>query len=201
MTSLFGEFLFKVANDLERERALQTRREVYARDWPKVPLSQVVDRADQAAHQLIASTHDGEVIACLRIVPSDQRPFDMEHFISLKSVLPLERSPAEIGRLCVKHGSRYVKSSSFVQLGIFKLAIEFSRGLGTTDLLLTALPKLRNLYRSAGFTEVGVAFEHSTWGPVHVMRLDLVQLFKNDLKPSTSIHRVLKAGRLPNFVV
>lgn len=201
MTSLFDDLVFKVANNHEREQALQTRREVYARDWPQIPPSQVVDRADATAYHLIASTLDGEIIASLRIVPSDQRPFDMEHFISLDGVIPLERSPAEIGRLCVRHGSRYVHSSSFAQLGIFKLAIDFSQHRRITDLFLTAVPRLCSLYRLAGFLEVGVVFQHSTWGLVHVMRLDLLRLLKNDARTSKTILRVLSAGKLPNFIL
>ncbi len=198
--TLFDGLAFAVADGNDRVRALRTRYDVYAQDWPDIPPNKVVDEADTTAHQLIASTSGGAIIACLRIVTSNCRPFDMERYVSLDRIISSDRVPAEIGRLVVRHEYRCVKSNSFVQLGIFKLAVDLSQQLGITDLLLTALPTLRNLYRFAGFMETGVEFRHSTWGPVHVMRLDLTQLISGDRKHAEGLYRFLRsspASRIP----
>jgi predicted GNAT family N-acyltransferase len=201
MTSLFQGFVFKVADGTERERALRLRREVYERDWPGVPGAQIVDRTDEAAYHLIASTEGGDLVASLRIVPPHQRPFDMERFIKLDCVIPQGRRPAEIGRLCVKHESRQVRASSFVHLGMLKLAVDLSQRLGITDFVLTALPELRHFYRLGCFSEVGITFEHSTWGLVHVMRFDLLAFFKRSAKGGKPVERLLKTSNLSNFLL
>jgi predicted GNAT family N-acyltransferase len=165
--------IFKVADEGEREEALALRRAVYARDWPDVAIEQVIDRADQTAHHLVALSDNAEVVAALRIVTSAQRPFDLERFIGLDSVIPAGRNPAEIGRLCVAHGKRHVGPRRFVHLGMLKLALDICGKLQISDLLITSLPQLRNFYRAGFFNDVGVVFKHGTWGPVHVMRLDV----------------------------
>lgn len=190
--SLFHGLTFKVASGPERAQALEIRREVYARDWPGVPMAKVIDAADETAHHLVACTGEGEVIASLRIIASGQRPFDMDRYVFVDPLLPSGRVPAEIGRLCVKHGRRHIKSNSFVQLGIFELGINLSLQLGATDLLLTALPTLRNIYRLAGFTDAGATFHHPIWGYVHVMRLDLLGLSGDGMR-TKSARRILRS--------
>jgi predicted GNAT family N-acyltransferase len=201
MSSLFHGLVFKVANTAEREHVLAFRRKVYERDWPHVPIDQIVDRPDDAAYHLLASTDAGDIVASLRVVPSEQRPFDMERFISLDGIVPEERRPAEIGRLCVKHENRHVRSGSFVHLGMLKLAVDLSQELGITDLLLTSLPDLRNFYRLGCFREVGITFVHSTWGTVHVMRFDLVAFFDRSQDESRPVERFLKASKPSNFLL
>lgn len=196
---LFDGLIFKVATGAQRIEALKARCDVYATDWPDIPQDKVIDAADDAASHLIACTDTGEIIASLRILAPDQRPFDMERFISIEPLLPKGSSPAEIGRLIVKHDHRHVRSHSFVQLGIFKLAIDLSLRLGITDLILTALPLLRHLYRLAGFIDTGLTFHHSTWGPVHVMRLDVTKI--NSPNSRNTIARLLTSSSPPNFIL
>ena len=169
---------FKIASSPEREAAFALRRTVYARDWPNVRTEAIIDAADETAHHLVALSPGRGVIAALRIVTANRRPFDMERFISIDGLLPADRNPAEIGRLTIAHGSRFVRRRPFVHLGMLKAAIDFSREMGITDLLLTAIPRLRTFYRQGCFTDVGVQFTHETWGLVHVMRLDIMNLFQ-----------------------
>lgn len=194
---LFRSVTFKVAAGAERDVALGLRRSVYASDWPATPPEQVVDRRDEDAWHLFAVDAAGKALGSLRIVPPQNRPFDMEEFVGLDRVIPIDRSPAEIGRLSVAHGSRAVSAGLLVHLGLLKLGVELARRLGITDFLLTAIPSLREFYRRGGFADVNLAFEHPTWGPVQVMRLDLVQLA--EAPPINSVARILLSPAPPNF--
>jgi predicted GNAT family N-acyltransferase len=172
----FEGLTFKVASTRERQRVLAMRREVYAVDWPAVPTTQVVDVLDETAYHLLAMAEGDEaLVGAARIVTAAHRPFDIEHYLSLADILPPGREPAEIGRLCVRHEWRQIRMP-LVHLGILKLAIAVAERAGVSDLLLTALPKLRSLYTKGFFERVGIRFTHPTWGEVDVMRLDLTTL-------------------------
>jgi hypothetical protein len=84
---------------------------------------------------------------------------------------------------------------------MLKLAYDFARKLGLTDLVLTALPQLYHLYRMGFFEPVGLTFEHTTWGKVHVMRLDLTRLEARRASQDTPMARLLFATDLPNFLL
>lgn len=169
----FRGLQFAVVAPEQSEQVLLMRRAVYAVDWPGTPREQVIDALDTVSYHLAAySVADGSVVGAARIVPFDRRPFDLERYVTLSSVIPSERAPAEIGRLCIRKDCRRVQTP-FVGLGILKLALLAANPLGITDFLLTALPKLRLLYKKAHFSYVGVAFQHPTWGHVDVMRLDI----------------------------
>jgi predicted GNAT family N-acyltransferase len=199
--ALFNNLVFKVAAGAETGAALDLRRAVYARDWPDVPLEQVIDRRDDSAYHLIAVSEQAQIIAALRIVVPEHRPFDMEEFITLDGALPPDRHPAEIGRLCVSHATRHVRAGSFVHLGMLKLAVNLAPRIGITDFLLTAIPKLRGFYLRGGFRDVGITFEHATWGLVHVMRLDLLDLADPTRQVQNSVERILRGAKPPNFIL
>ena len=154
---------------------------------------------DAWAHQLIATDATGQVIAAFRIVPPEIRPFDLEYYISLSPILGDDRAPGEIGRLCVAHENRQIRSNPFIHIGLLKLACDFAAKLNLTDLVLTALPKLRAFYRVGFFRETGVTFEHKTWGEVHVMHLDLVSLPHYCRHAEGPVARLLLDRTLPNF--
>jgi predicted GNAT family N-acyltransferase len=200
-TGLLGGITFQVAAGSDRSRVLEFRRRVYATDWPNVPVDEVIDKLDASAHQLMAIDASGEVIAAFRIVPPESRPFDLEYYISLSPILGSDRAPAEIGRLCVAHDNRQVRSNPFMHIGLLKLAYDFSARLQLTDLVLTALPKLRAFYRVGFFREIGVTFTHNTWGKVHVMHLDLVSLPNYCRQTEGPVARLLLAEALPNFQI
>lgn len=170
----FAGLVFKTARSRERELAIEMRREIYARDWPHISDDLVVDALDGHACHLIALTEDrGCLVAAARLVPPHCRPFDVEAYVRLDSITPRPSTTAEIGRLCVRHEWRAIRLP-FINLGLLKLALAAARRFGITDFVLTALPNLRNLYRLGYFEPAGLSFIHPTWGPVHVMRLDLL---------------------------
>lgn len=178
-THAFAGLIFKVADAHEREQVLSMRLAVYSVEWPDTPTNQVVDKLDEASYHLIAlAERDYSIIAAARIVPAQHRPFDLEYYVPLTSILPSDRSPAEIGRFCIRRDNRRVQLP-FVSLGLLKLALGVASREGITDFVLTALPGLRSLYRKAYFSFVGVAFEHPTWGHVDVMRLDIASLLQH----------------------
>jgi predicted GNAT family N-acyltransferase len=169
-------FRFKRAGAGEVARALDLRRSVYAVDWPSVREDAVIDDLDARALHFVAQNASGVVIAAFRMIPADQRPFDIEHFVRLEDFLPPDRIPVEVGRLCIRHENRSVRSDAALHLGLLKLAYHSARELGATDLLLKATARLRNVYGMIGFRPVGSVIRHPSYGEEHVMRLDLVAL-------------------------
>lgn len=190
-------FRFTRAEGAERAHALELRRQVYAVDWPGVTEDAVVDELDGRALHFIAKDTAGTVVAAFRMIPPDRRPFDIEHFVALEDFLPPGRVPAEVGRLCVRHENRSIRSDAFVHLGLLKLSYDYARALGVTDLLLKAAPRLRTLYGAAGFEPVGLVLRHPSYGEEHVMRMDLVALQSNP--PHSAVATFLLTGRPPSF--
>lgn len=176
---MLAGFRFKRASARDVPRVLELRRSVYASDWPTVEDDAVVDDLDSRAVHFLAEDVAGVICAAFRMIPPNRRPFDIEHFIKIADFLPPKRIPAEVGRLCVRHKNRNVRSDAVVLLGLLKLAYDCARELRVTDLLLKASPRLRNLYRVAGFRPLGIILRHPSYGEEHVMRLDLVALQSN----------------------
>lgn len=176
---MLAGFRFKRASVRDVHRVLELRRSVYASDWPTVEDDAVVDDLDSRAVHFLAEDVAGVICAAFRMIPPNRRPFDIEHFIKIADFLPPKRIPAEVGRLCVRHKNRNVRSDAVVLLGLLKLAYDCARELRVTDLLLKASPRLRNLYRVAGFRPLGIILRHPSYGEEHVMRLDLVALQSN----------------------
>ncbi len=169
-------FRFRRVEGNEQTAALELRRRVYAADWPSVSATEVIDELDARAYHFIAEDAAGVTIAAFRMIGPSGRPFDMEHFVAIENFLQSDRVPAEVGRLCIRHENRSIRSDAFVLLGLLKLAYDFARGLGVTDLLLKAAPRLIKVYGAAGFRPVGVVIRHPSYGEEHVMRLDLLAL-------------------------
>lgn len=199
--SILEGLVFKIADGPDIERALRLRRDVYAKDWSHVGPALVVDDLDRRAHHLIAEDAEGDIVATLRIVASAHRPFDLERYVALSQIFDDDRNPGEVGRLCISHSKRRVRSGAFVHLGMLKLAYAFARKACLTDLVLTAIPRLQNFYRIGFFEAVGIRFEHPTWGPVHVMRLDLVQLDEKLKKAHQPMARLLLASEWPRIAI
>jgi len=194
-SGLLDGLTFKVADVLERDRAFELRGRVYREELGHDGL----DGFDEHAHHLIAIDRDGKLLAALRIVGPDQRPFDMERLVTLADFLPGDRVPGELSRFCVDPAFRRVERGSFVHLGMFKLAHSFARKHGLTDFVTLALPHLRNGYRVGFFRSVGPDLIHPTWGPVSLMHLDLIDLKQRYGRSSRPMARLLFEDDPPNI--
>lgn len=196
--SLFEGLTFKVADVGERARAIDLRRRVYAEDVGHVEM----DDLDERAHHLVCHDDSGEVIAALRVVLFDDRPFDIEHFVALDGLIPSDRFPAEIGRYCVRNDHRRVTRNHFVQLGMLKLAYAFARKRGATDFLMYTFGHLLDFYRGAFFQLLDVAFEHPGYSQqMYVMRLDLVDFENRYSQSQQPVARLLFKTNFPNIIV
>ena len=167
---MFDALTFKVADEEERQLALELRTVVYTADLGHVP----DDGLDESAHHLVVRVTDGPVVAAVRIVGPEKRPFDFEMLCDLGSLLSPARRPALIGRLCVRRDYRTARRSTFIHVGLLRLAIDFGHQRGFTDYFLYTYPSLIRFYRGALFECVGDPFEHPDWGQISLMRLDLL---------------------------
>jgi predicted GNAT family N-acyltransferase len=182
---------FKVAEGAEVAQALQLRSDLYRQELGHSG----IDAYDDCAHQLIACCGD-EIIAALRIVLPDHRPFDIEHVISLSDSLPCGRVPAEISRFCIRRDRRRVQKGFLIHVGMLRLAIAFARSRGVSDFVTLALPHLLNLYRVAFFRPMASSQRHPIWGPVRPMRLDLLELEARSVASDQRLRRLLGATDL-----
>lgn len=194
---LFGGLTFKVADDPERERALEFRGRVYREALGDPGL----DARDAGAVHLVGIDATGAIVAAMRLIEPAQRPFDLERFVALDALLPPEARPAELSRFCVDPSRRAVHRGQVVHLGMFKLVYEVARQRGLTDLLTLGLPNLQNLYKLAYFTPLGISVDHPTWGPAHVMRLNLAETRKLHGDSSHPIARLLFRTPAANVIV
>lgn len=166
-------FSFKVAKPSEFQDALDLRRTVYVQERGYAP----EDSLDLVAHLLIACDVNGEVVACSRLVPPEQRPFDIEGFVDLRSIVPASANPAEVGRLCVRADHRKGPGGRFLQLGILKLSCLLAEKLKVTHFVMYTFEELRDYYRSVRFVDSGITFTHPGYREVmRVMYLDLIEL-------------------------
>lgn len=194
---LFEGLTFKVADDSERERALDLRRHIYLEELGDPG----IDDFDRVAAHLIAVDREGLAVAALRVVGPRYRPFDLERFVRLEGVLPNDSNPAEVSRFCIKRNRRAVHRGQVVHLGMLKLLYEFARQQHITDLLVLALPSLQMLYEVAFFVPLDISVEHPTWGTVRVMRLDIAQTRSAQEKSRHPIARLLFRTHLPNVLL
>lgn len=160
---------FEVADSEQQRLALALRSQVYAEDLGRV----VNDHLDECSYHLVACA-EREVVAAVRVVGPDQRPFDCETILSEKgAALSLGPRPALIGRLCVRRDFRAARKSTALHLGLLRLTIEFGLQQAFSEYLLYTFPGLTRFYQGAFFELTGVDFPHPDWGRLHVMRLDL----------------------------
>jgi predicted GNAT family N-acyltransferase len=190
-------FVFKVPNDSERRAALAMRSRIYATELGSAGL----DHFDAAAHHVVAVTPDARVIATVRIIGPEQRPFDIESLFNLSAVLPPNRVPAEISRFCVDPGHRQMHRRHMLHFGMLKAVYDLATKLNITDIVTLGLPHLKNLYRIGYFSEMGGACVHPVWGPAHPMRLDLVELRRRYASSSNGLASLLLSGAHPNVRV
>ncbi len=200
---MFEGLQFGVADVKQRQRALDLRRRVYAQDWPNTPIGKdPIDEWDARAYHLVAWDGDGTIIACCRIVGPDQRPFDLERFVDLSTVVAPERSPALVGRMCVHHDYRTVSSKVILPIGMLKASYELARKQDFTDFVMFTFSHLIRFYQSAFFRLVNISFDNPEYcRRSEVMHLDLVDLRNRQAHSQSPMARLLLATDLPNFHV
>lgn len=192
---LFEGLTFKVAAGEECRSALELRDEVYTSDLGHVP----IDGRDDAATHLVAVDADRRVVAAFRVV--EERPFDFERFVSIDDLIGDGRNPALIGRLCVRPEHRSVRRSSFLLMGMLKLAHAYAERRSISDFFLYTYPNLIKFYRGAFFDLLGVTVPHPDWGEVHLMRMDVLALERRCATSRSAVARLLLDREMPNFVV
>ena len=188
---MLDNFTFKVADPVERLAALRLQAQVYAEDTGHVP----ADQFDESGFYFVAVTQETEIVASFRMVGPEQRPFDIERFVDLSPFLAADRSPALIGRLCIRHDHRSVSRKVFLPLGMLKLAYAFSWKHGFTDLVMYTFPHLLGFYRGALFQPLNLTFQHPGYGcAMHVMHLDLIDVERRRISSEDpSLQRLLSA--------
>lgn len=196
-TTVFEGLVFTVADAAQRTQVLDLRRTIYTEELGH----HGIDEFDDAAYHLIACDTAGTILAALRIVGPEQRPFDLEQFVDLDELLAPDRVPGEISRFCIRRDRRRVRSDFMIQAGMLKLTHAFARKHGLTDFVTLALPHLRNLYRVAFFQPLSPAFEHPMWGKVYPMHLDLSDLEARHAHSTEPMAQLLFGPDLPNIVV
>lgn len=196
---MFEGLTFKVAEGLERCRALELRAEIYEQELGH----HGIDDFDERAHQLIALDASGEMVAAFRILSPDQRPFEIEQFVNLQGFIATGRSPAQIGGLWIRRGDRRMRGRALLPLGMLKLAYAFARRHEITDLVMrTHIAQLREFYRRALFRSLDhLGFQHPLWGEVYVMHLDLVDLEARCSQSKDPVARFLLSKDAPNIFV
>jgi len=194
---LIEGFTFKVASEPERRLALNLRRQVYRTELGH----DGIDSFDDRAYHLIACTANGDVVASLRIVGPESRPFDLESVAPLIDLLGPSRRLGEISRFCIKPDLRHLTKGQSIHLGMFKLAYEFALRHSLTDFVTLALPHLSRLYSMALFRPLMAEIKHPTWGPVQLMHLDLMRLADNRSSSADRMARFLLGPTPSNFTI
>ncbi len=187
LAKLEKRYSFDVAEaDVERQAAVQLQEEVYSEEYGEVPPTD----DDARAVFLVARDRGGELVATLRVILPESRPFGFEHHVSLDTLLGAGRRPAELGRWCVHREHRIVTSSSGLHLGLMKLAYYFAIHNDISDYVMYAYEDLVRFYRGLYFEDSG-GFVHPYWGSVRLMRLDVRALAARLTRSQTRVARFL----------
>jgi len=196
-SNLLEGLTFKVADDEERLRALELRTRIYTQELGTTGQ----DRFDTLAFHLIAKDSTGSVVACLRIVGPEDRPFDIERLVDISPFVQTGKSPAEISRFCVEPSHRDIAPGHTIHLGMLKLVYEFTLRYHITDLFTLVMPHLITFYRFILFKPLHVNCEHPIFGSAHLMHLDLDGVRRRLQHASTPVAQLLFHTDLPNVVV
>jgi predicted GNAT family N-acyltransferase len=196
--ALFQSLIFKRARGDWELAARDLFRQVYSDDIKYVP----ADAFDDKAAYLIALTRDDELVASLRFLGPELRPFEIEDHCDLSKILGPNRVPALIGRLAVKREHRKVPGSIVIHFGLLKLAIAYGARFGVTDLFLYTLSHLVRFYEAAFFNTVGVTFTYEALREtMHIMRLDIKELERPCTKVNSRRARLILMSDTANVVV
>jgi N-acyl-L-homoserine lactone synthetase len=193
----FEGLTFKLANEAERARALALRSEIYAQELGNAG----IDSFDGRASHLVALDTAGGVIATLRVIHPESRPFDFERYVSLKAFDCDSNASAEISRFCIEKTHRHLHRGQLVHLGMLKLLYEFASRRGFSDLFTLVFRPLESLYRTGFFRPTNVVVNHPTWGETQLMHLNMNALQRDHRSSNHPIARLLLETPLPNIVL
>lgn len=167
----FRGFSFKTAEGEEVSRSIELRRRIYEAELG----APGVDTFDKVARHLIGVTSDGQMVSACRLIGPEERPLEIESFLSLGSVFADSAIPAQLGAFWVRPDIRGIAVGRLLPLGMMRFVLRICASVGVTHLILrTHVTSVRALYRRIGFKERDdLGFTHPAWGPVYVMILDL----------------------------
>lgn len=194
---VFEDLVFKVADEGERNLALELRKLIYEDELGPTGF----DPLDGMSDHLVACERTGEVIGAFRLVGPEHRPFDFETHLDVENYLGEGRSCAMLGRMCIRRDYRPIRRAAFVQMGMLKLAHDVAVKRGITDFFMYTFTHLLKFYRGVFFQPLGISFEHPVWRQVHLMHLDVVALPERCMQSRSSLAKVLFSGEHPNFQI
>lgn len=160
------------------DEAIELRRRVYTEEFGfDLGGNGPRDALDDRSHHLLATTLAGEPVASLRMIDAPARPFEIESFLDLGSLIESSWHPAEITRLCILAPHRRVTSATFLlHLSILEAVLRQARHLGVTHLVASTRNELMPLYQYLLFdTYPDVTYDHPEIGNARhtLMSLDL----------------------------
>jgi N-acyl-L-homoserine lactone synthetase len=198
MSGAQGGFRCDVAMGADIERAIAVRRLVYIDEFgfafggggPR-------DSFDDRAYHLLATTAADEPVGSLRFLDAPARPFEIEEFLDITSLLPADRHPAEITRLCILAEYRKISKAAFVHLSMFEAVMRLAHGLGVTDIVASTRADLKSFYAYLLFeTYESSVYRHPGIGDaVHtLMRLDLTTVAERYRRTRPTLYRAFAAA-------
>ena len=193
----FSHFRFKVAEGPEARRAIELRATIYATERGNPG----TDARDSSAIHLVALSDTGEVVAAMRVIPNDQRPFDLEDSFDLATLVPPVGTSCEVSRFVVGADSRRVVPGYVVHLGMLKLLFEYAESRGITDVLSLGLPHLIGIYKAAFFDVVSGPKTHELWGSAYLMRMQPASVRERCAGAASTLARLLMSKTPGNVMV
>jgi len=192
-------FCCRVASGTDIARAIEIRRKVYVEEFGfSLGGNDGSDNFDRKAyHLLVTNTNNGEPVASLRLLDAPDRPFEVESFVDICTIIGRDRHPAEVSRFCVLLPYRRVSRQMFVHLSILEAFLRLSRELGVTDLIAWAREELLGFYKYILFEILEeYTFDHPKIGNRKhtLMRLDLTSLEERYKERRPSLYHLVKSS-------
>ena len=158
----------------EAAEAIGIRRRVYVEEFGfDLGPNGARDELDDRSHHLITRTQAGEPVASLRLVDSENRPFEIDRFLEVDQYLQASWNPAEITRLCILPNFRRITRASFVHLAMLEAVLRLISELGTSHIVASTRDDLLPVYRYLLFdTYAGVTYAHPEIGnSIHTLMI------------------------------
>jgi len=157
------------------------------------------DGRDAAAHLLVARDRAGKVVASLRVLTNENRPFSFDAVLDLSRVAGLGQAPAEIGRWCVDPNLRDVSGAQGLHFGLMKFVFLFAAARGVSDYVICIYPELERFYRGMYFEDSGQGFDHPDWGSVRLFSMSLQRVTQRFRQSGTTLGKFILAAPGTNF--
>lgn len=158
---------FCVADGPLVRSAVRARAETFLRDFGQAG----DDGKDEIGHHLVSLSREGEVVAGCRLLGPESRPFPFETVLDLSALVDRGSRPALLGRLFVRHDYRTADKSTYLLLGLLRLARQFASDNHITDFYIGAFGHLIRLYERAGFQLLNAAVDDEHWRTLHLMHM------------------------------